>query len=46
MIRKLVKAAFLAWIAKKVASRVLGHANRSTGQHRRHARETVRASSR
>lgn len=40
MIRKLVKAAFLAWIAKKVAGRAAAHANRSAEQHRRHARES------
>jgi hypothetical protein len=42
MIRRLVKAAFLAWIAKKVAGRALAHTNRSAGQHRRHAREAAR----
>ena len=32
MIRKLVKAAFLAWIAKKVLARASAHANRSVAQ--------------
>jgi hypothetical protein len=38
MISKLVKAAFLAWIAKKVLARASAHANRSVAQQRRHAR--------
>jgi hypothetical protein len=41
MVRKLVKAAFLAWIAKKIASRALRSAPRP---HRRHARTAARAS--